>query len=122
MKKAITSRLEAKDSEMRPEYDFRSAVRGRHYKPLHKGYAVHVHKSDGTTVVKHFKPKEGTVTLEPDVREYFPDSEAVNAALRSLIHLMGSMPRKSKSLIQKRHPVSRKKRPAAHGRLGLEKA
>jgi hypothetical protein len=81
---------------MRPEYDFRGAVRGKHYKPLHKGYTVHIHKADGTTVVKHFKLEDGTVMLEPDVRAYFPDSEAVNTALRSLIALMAQMPSKKK--------------------------
>jgi chemotaxis receptor (MCP) glutamine deamidase CheD len=45
--------------------------------------------------------EEGTVMLQPDVREYFPDSEAVNTALRSLITLMAHMPSKSKSLTQK---------------------
>jgi len=94
---------------MRPEYDFRGAVRGKHYKPLHKGYTVHIHKLDGATIVKRLELKDDPVMLEPDVREYFPDSEAVNAALRSLIHLVANMPNKSKSLIQKRHPVSRKK-------------
>jgi len=34
--------------------------------------------------------------LEPDVRAYFPDSEAVNAALRSLIHIAQQVPAKGK--------------------------
>ncbi len=33
---------------MRTDYDFRSAVRGRHYKPLHEGYTIEIHKADGT--------------------------------------------------------------------------
>lgn len=94
--------------EMRPEYDFRGATRGKHYKPLHKGYSVHIHKTDGTTVVKHFKLEEGTVMLQPDVREHFPDSESVNTALRSLIHLMSQMPRKGKAHARKERRVSRK--------------
>jgi len=80
---------------MRPEYDFRGAVRGKYYKPLHRGYTVHVHKADGTTIVQHFKLEEGTVMLQPDVRAHFPDSEAVNTALRSLITLMAQMPSNS---------------------------
>lgn len=93
MKKEITTDAsKAKDDEMRPEYDFRGAVRGKHYKPLHEGYTVHIHKADDTTVVEHFTLEEGTVMLEPDVRKYFPDSEAVNTALRSLIALMAQMP------------------------------
>jgi hypothetical protein len=40
------------------------------------------------------------VTLAPDVREYFPDSESVNAALRSLI---GLIPKK-RGTVAKRTP------------------
>lgn len=83
---------------MRPEYDFSKAERGKFYRPLDKGYTVHVKKSDGTVVVNHYTLAEGTVLLEPDVLEYFPDSKSVNEALRSLINLMGQMPaRKYKS-------------------------
>ena len=85
------------NDDMLPEYDFSKAERGKHYRPLHKGYTVHVHMKDGTTVVNHYKLEKGTVLLEPDVRAYFPDSESVNAALRSLIHLIAEMPRPDKS-------------------------
>jgi hypothetical protein len=100
MKKAITKTKSANDA-MRPEYDFRGAVRGKFYKPMHKGYTVRIHKTNGTTIVKHLKLEEGTVMLQPDVRKYFPDSETVNAALRSLIALMTQMPDKSKTLTPK---------------------
>ena len=33
--------------------------------------------------------------LQPDVREYFPDSDSVNTALRSLVALMSKIPRKA---------------------------
>jgi len=83
---------------MRPEYDFTGGVRGKHYKDLRQGYTVKVHQSDGTTLVQHFKLEEGTVVLEPDVRRYFPDSEAVNTALRCLIPLLATKRRaKAKS-------------------------
>ena len=49
-------------------------------------------KKDGTTEVKHYTLAEGTVLLAPDVLEYFPDSDSVNEALRSLIQLMDKMP------------------------------
>jgi len=83
-----------KDDEMRAEYDFsgKKAVRGKFYRPLEKGYTVHVHQSDGTTVVNHYTLAEGTVLLAPDVREYFSDSQSVNDALRSLIHLSEKVP------------------------------
>ena len=80
------------NEEMRPEYDFRGAVRGRHYRPLHEGYTVEIHKADGTTVVEHHGPEQDTIRLEPDVQKWFPDSDAVNQALRSLIQLMEQMP------------------------------
>jgi len=87
MKKTKTDQRKDKD-ELRAEYDFRGAVRGKFYKPLHKGYTVQIHKTNGTTVVKHMTLKEGTVMLAPDVKPYFPDSESVNRALRCLIPLM----------------------------------
>jgi hypothetical protein len=87
-----------KNDEMRAEYDFSKAERGKFYLPLDKGYTAHVTKSDGTVVVNHFMLAEGTVLLAPDVLEYFPDSESVNEALRSLIQLVDKLPaRKYKS-------------------------
>ena len=77
---------------MRAEYDFSKAERGKFYRPLDKGYTVHVKKGDGTVVVNHYILAEGTVLLAPDVLEYFSDSESVNEALRSLIHLMKKVP------------------------------
>lgn len=78
--------------EMRAEYDFSKAERGKFYRPLDKGYQVRVHQKDGTVVVNHYTLAEGTVLLAPDVREYFTDSESVNEALRSIIHLMEKVP------------------------------
>jgi hypothetical protein len=53
--------------EMRPEYDFSGGVRGKFYKEYMKGTNV--------------------VLLDPDVAEVFPDSQAVNTALRVLADL-----------------------------------
>jgi len=75
-------------NDMRAEYDFRGGVRGKHYRALQAGYTVTIHQADGSTVVKETTPNEGVVVLEPDVREYFPDSESVNEALRGLIRLI----------------------------------
>jgi hypothetical protein len=55
------------DGEMRPEYDFSHAVRGKH----HSAYRA------GTNVV----------LLDADVAEAFPDSASVNRALRVLLKL-----------------------------------
>jgi len=97
-KKATSKTLYHKGGEMRREYDFTGGVRGKHYKDMLKGYTIKIHKSDGTTVVKHVKPDSETVALAPDVLEYFPDSEAVNKALRSLIALI---PNKRKLVAKK---------------------
>ncbi|GEM_PF-607169 len=77
--------LNPENDDMRPEYDFRGGVRGKHYRAYRQGHTVTIHKMDGTTVVQHFKLEEGAVILDPDVRLYFPNDEAVNKALRSLI-------------------------------------
>lgn len=71
------------------------AARGKHAHAYREGHTVTIHQEDGTTIVQHFTVEEGAVMLEPDVREYFPDSETVNAALRSLIALI---PKKPKTL------------------------
>lgn len=88
----IVLSMKKKSEEMRTEYDFSKAERGKFYRPLDKGYTVHVTKKDGTVVVNHYTLAEGTVLLAPDVLEYFPDSEAVNEALRLLIKLMDKVP------------------------------
>jgi len=64
MKKAAKAR---RDPDMLAEYDFSQGVRGK--------YAQRY--SEGTNIV----------VLSPDVAEYFPDSEAVNAALRALVEI-----------------------------------
>lgn len=76
------------DNDMLPEYDFSGGVRGKHHQTYREGHTVKIHESDGTVTVQHFTLEEGAVLLEPDVREYFPDSEAVNKALRGLIALI----------------------------------
>lgn len=73
---------------MRAEYEFKGGVRGKHHQAMQAGYTITVRKADGSTVVKEVKPQKGTVILEPDVQSYFPDSESVNTALRSLIRLI----------------------------------
>lgn len=55
------------NDDMRPEYDFSGAVRGKHYRAYHQGTNL--------------------VFLEPDVAKVFKDSEAVNHALRMLMEL-----------------------------------
>lgn len=80
MKKATskkTSRARrVADDEIRPEYDF---SRGRP-----NPYAAQFQA--GVTVV----------TLDPDVAESFPDSAAVNDALRALVRIANRPARRSK--------------------------
>ena len=64
MKKAVKP---SSDPEMLAEYDFRGGVRGK--------YAARF--AAGTNVV----------VLAPDVAEAFPDSDAVNEALRALMKI-----------------------------------
>ncbi len=53
------------DDEMREEYDFSNAVRGKY--------------------AKRFPQDTVMVTLAPDVAAAFPDADAVNEALRVLL-------------------------------------
>ncbi|MCB9099419.1 MAG: hypothetical protein H6632_07750 [Anaerolineales bacterium] len=76
------------DNDMRPEYDFSGGVRGKHHQAYREGHTVKIYETDGAATVQYFTLEEGAVLLEPDVREYFPDSEAVNKALRGLIALI----------------------------------
>lgn len=95
MKKEKASKAQNQENdEMRPEYEFRGGVRGKHSQAYRHGHTVTIHKTDGTMDVQHFTLEEGAVMLAPDVRVYFPDSESVNTALRGLITLL---PRKPKS-------------------------
>lgn len=63
-------------------------VRGKHTKALQNGYTVTVYREDGSTVVREVKNPLYLIALDPDVREFFPDGESVNATLRSLIALI----------------------------------
>ena len=90
MKKAKTEEATVAQDEMLPEYDFtgKKGVRGKYYRDYQRGHTVRIEQPDGTVTVQHFTLAEGAVMLDPDVRRYFPDSESVNNALRSLIALI----------------------------------
>ncbi len=88
MKKGPTKATLKDGENMRAEYDFTGGTRGMHYRALQAGYTITIHRTDGTTEVKEVKPQKGAVVLAPDVQEYFPDSQSVNTALRSLIRLI----------------------------------
>ena len=57
----------ARDDDLRPEYDFSAGVRGKHFEAYRQGTNV--------------------VFLDPDVAAIFKDSASVNTALRLLLTL-----------------------------------
>ena len=63
MKKTKTSRVLIND--MRPEYDFRGGVRGKY--------------------TARYRAGTNVVVLDPDIAAVFPNSAAVNKALRALL-------------------------------------
>jgi hypothetical protein len=68
MKKTKAESARVADLEMREEYDFSGGVRGK--------YAARY--AEGTNLVR----------LDPDVAKVFPDSAAVNDALRALVKII----------------------------------
>jgi hypothetical protein len=70
--KSTRVRRQEKDT-MRPEYDFSKAVRG----------VTAARYAQGTNVV----------LLDPDVADLFPDTQAVNEALRTFARLVRAAPR-----------------------------
>jgi hypothetical protein len=57
-----------------------------------------VYDDKGNVSIRYFTVADGAVMLEPDVREYFPDSDSVNNALRSLIALVPAKKRRSRNV------------------------
>ena len=90
MKKAKTVTSKPVE-DMKPEYEFstmKGGTRGKYHKAYREGHQMIIHKEDGTDSVQYFKLEDGAVILEPDVKKYFPTSDAVNKALRSLIEII----------------------------------
>jgi hypothetical protein len=63
--------------EMRQEYDFSNGVRGKYYEAYQKANNILI---------------TNTVILDPDVAQIFPDSAAVNEALRLLTKIAKTLP------------------------------
>jgi len=68
--------------------DFSKGIRGKHHAITKKGYSVKVHREDGGTSTHKFLPAKDAIILDEDVKNYFPDAESVNTALRGLIQLL----------------------------------
>jgi hypothetical protein len=109
MKKAKTSLPSSSEPDMLPEYDFSDikGVRGKYYQAYQQGHTVRIYQDDGTVTVQYFTLEDGAIMLEPDVREYFPDSESVNKALRSLIALIPDRPSGKVASSKKQKPKAR---------------
>ncbi|MBI1746520.1 MAG: hypothetical protein HYR55_08020 [Acidobacteria bacterium] len=99
MKKEKTEPMKVK-ADMLPEYDFtgKKGVRGKYYRAYRQGHAVKIYNADGTVSIRYFTLEDGAVMLEPDVRRFFPNSDAVNTALRSLIALIPAKSAKRKAV------------------------
>jgi hypothetical protein len=61
--------LSVQEPDMRPEYDFSNAVRGKYH--------------------RRYMESSNVVVIDPDVHEKFKNSAAVNEALRTLIRAAG---------------------------------
>lgn len=106
MKKAKTEPRKTIQTDMLPEYDFtgKKGVRGKYYRAYRQGHAIKIHKADGTVSIRYFTLEDGAVMLEADVRRYFPNSGAVNTALRSLIALIPTKSAKRKAITKSHGP------------------
>ena len=74
MKKATNTKPK-READMLPEYDFSHGERGKYAKRMAGGSNV--------------------VLLAPDVAEFFPDAQSVNAALRALVAIARKTAEKS---------------------------
>lgn len=70
---------------LRDDYDFSDGTRGRYRHFGGQARTLKVHHPDGSVTVETVAP---AIELDPDVRHYFPNSKAVNKALRGLIELI----------------------------------
>ncbi len=61
--------IKVSEPDMRPEYDFSGAVRGKYY--------------------RRYLESSNVVVIDPDIHERFKNAAAVNEALRTLIRAAG---------------------------------
>ena len=109
MKKAKTDSSKVVKDDILPEYDFtgKKGVRGKYYRAYRQGHSVRIYQADGTVSIRYFTLEDGAVLLEPDVRKYFPNSDAVNSALRALIALIPAKSIKHKGTTKSRKSIAR---------------
>lgn len=84
----VTSNEQPGNADLRSHYDFSHGVQGEYRHFIGEPHTIEIHHADGSTTIEHIEPAAGIIFLEPDVREYFPNSDTVNKALRGLIDLL----------------------------------
>ncbi|MEM7736081.1 MAG: hypothetical protein AAF267_09855 [Deinococcota bacterium] len=73
------------DEPMHDHYDFSKGVQGKYRHLIGQSHTIKIRQPDGSVSVEVIQP---AIELDPEVRKYFPDSGAVNRALRGLIALI----------------------------------
>ena len=81
MKKTSKPGANGKSDEMLPHYDFSGGVKGKHYKNFREGVTIQLLGETKDTKL---------VMLDEDMGKLFPDSKAVNNALR---HIVAALPK-----------------------------
>lgn len=71
--------------EMREDYDFSGGARGKRFREYRAGHTVPITRANGVVEATYFSLQDGAVMLDPDLKTHFPDSDAVNKALRTLV-------------------------------------
>lgn len=65
--------------DMLEHYDFSNGVQGNYLHLLEQDQQITIHHEDGTKTIRIIP---APIHLDDDIREYFPNSKAVNDALR----------------------------------------
>lgn len=74
---------------MKNDFSGKKGVRGKYSKAYKSGHSVRIFDGDKLIRDEYF------AAIEPDVRAYFPDSKAINKALRKLISIIPEKPQPS---------------------------
>jgi len=83
--------LKVSEPDMRPEYDFSGAVRGKYY--------------------RRYLENSNVVVIDADVHERFNNAEAINDALRTLIRAAG----KKRGITKNKRPTRTRVKAARAG-------
>lgn len=80
--------MKKENDDMLAEYDFsgKKGVRGKYAKAYKTGHSVRIYDGEKLVSDNYF------AAIEPDVRAYFPDSRAINKALRQIISIVPTSP------------------------------